>query len=95
MAVYITVNVANIAYRFAYTLTHDKTSPLIRSGLGDCLNDNPRSPPEKLKYPNMLPGAMYGADFQCDMQFPGSKVCPQPQVNFSRGFYLLILIASP
>jgi len=46
------------------------------------LNDSPRNPPEKLKYPNMLPGAMYDAAFQCDMQFPGSKVCPQSQVKF-------------
>ncbi|XP_053976514.1 A disintegrin and metalloproteinase with thrombospondin motifs 7-like [Hylaeus volcanicus] len=48
---------------------------LLESGLGECLNDDPKNPPEKFKYPNMLPGAMYGADFQCDMMFPGSVMC--------------------
>jgi len=55
-----------------------------RSGLGECLTDKPRSPPEKLKYPNMLPGAMYDAEAQCHMEFPGSKVCQQSSVKFSR-----------
>ncbi|XP_017767754.1 PREDICTED: A disintegrin and metalloproteinase with thrombospondin motifs 7-like [Eufriesea mexicana] len=48
---------------------------LLDSGLGECLNDNPRSPSEKFKYPNMLPGAMYDGDFQCQMKFPGSTLC--------------------
>lgn len=48
----------------------------IRSGLGECLTDDPRNPPEKFKYPDMLPGAMYDGNFQCDMNFPGSKICP-------------------
>jgi len=55
-----------------------------RSGLGECLTDKPRSPPEKLKYPNMLPGAMYDAEAQCRMEFPDSKVCQQSSVKFSR-----------
>ncbi|KAG5335616.1 ATS7 metalloproteinase, partial [Acromyrmex heyeri] len=71
---------------FLYTIRWSSCSrkfitAFLESGLGDCLNDNPRNPPEKLKYPNMLPGAMYDAAFQCDMQFPGSKVCPQPQTS--------------
>ncbi|XP_046835691.1 A disintegrin and metalloproteinase with thrombospondin motifs 12-like isoform X1 [Vespa crabro] len=47
----------------------------LESGLGDCLNDDPRSPGAKYSYPNMLPGAMYGSEFQCQMEFPGSKTC--------------------
>ncbi|XP_044021259.1 A disintegrin and metalloproteinase with thrombospondin motifs 6-like [Aphidius gifuensis] len=48
---------------------------LLESGLGECLNDDPRNPPEKFKYPSMLPGAMYDADFQCDLAHPGKKLC--------------------
>ncbi|XP_032687133.1 A disintegrin and metalloproteinase with thrombospondin motifs 7-like [Odontomachus brunneus] len=71
---------------FLYTIRWSSCSrrfitAFLESGLGECLIDNPRSPPEKLKYPNMLPGAMYDANFQCNMQFPGSKVCPQPQAH--------------
>ncbi|GAB1865491.1 A disintegrin and metalloproteinase with thrombospondin motifs 7 [Camponotus japonicus] len=67
---------------FLYTIRWSSCSrkfitAFLESGLGECLMDNPRNPPEKLKYPNMLPGAMYDATFQCDMLFPGSKVCPQ------------------
>ncbi|XP_019886765.2 A disintegrin and metalloproteinase with thrombospondin motifs 7 [Ooceraea biroi] len=71
---------------FLYTIRWSSCSrrfitAFLESGLGDCLNDNPRNPPEKLKYPKMLPGAMYDADFQCDLTFPGSKSCPQPQAS--------------
>nr|XP_012218606.1 PREDICTED: A disintegrin and metalloproteinase with thrombospondin motifs 7-like [Linepithema humile] len=71
---------------FLYTIRWSSCSrrfitAFLESGLGECLNDNPRNPPEKLKYPNMLPGAMYDAAFQCDMQFPGSKVCSQSQAS--------------
>ncbi|XP_061932556.1 A disintegrin and metalloproteinase with thrombospondin motifs 12-like isoform X2 [Apis cerana] len=48
---------------------------LIEGKLGDCLIDDPKNPPDKFKLPDMLAGAMYGADFQCDMQYPGSKMC--------------------
>ncbi|KYQ49829.1 A disintegrin and metalloproteinase with thrombospondin motifs 7 [Trachymyrmex zeteki] len=79
---------------FLYTIRWSSCSrkfitAFLESGLGECLNDNPRNPPEKLKYPNMLPGAMYDAAFQCDMQFPGSKVCPQPQVNGCENLWCL------
>ncbi|XP_077275528.1 A disintegrin and metalloproteinase with thrombospondin motifs 7-like [Temnothorax americanus] len=37
----------------------------------------------------MLPGAMYDAAFQCDMQFPGSKVCPQPQASGCENLWCL------
>ncbi|XP_026670953.1 A disintegrin and metalloproteinase with thrombospondin motifs 4-like [Ceratina calcarata] len=47
----------------------------LQSGLGECLNDDPRNPPERFKYPNMLAGAMYDGDFQCQMTFPGSQHC--------------------
>ncbi|XP_043259689.1 A disintegrin and metalloproteinase with thrombospondin motifs 7-like [Colletes gigas] len=67
---------------FIYTVRWSKCSrkfitTLLESGLGECLNDDPKNPPEKFKYPNMLPGAMYGAEFQCDMMIPGSVVCPK------------------
>ncbi|XP_071564717.1 A disintegrin and metalloproteinase with thrombospondin motifs 7 [Temnothorax nylanderi] len=79
---------------FLYTIRWSSCSrkfitAFLESGLGDCLNDNPRSPPEKLRYPNMLPGAMYDAAFQCDMQFPGSKVCPQPQASGCENLWCL------
>ncbi|CAK9809490.1 A disintegrin and metalloproteinase with thrombospondin motifs 7 [Anthophora quadrimaculata] len=48
---------------------------LLESGLGECLNDDPKNPSDKFKLPNMLPGAMYDADFQCDMVYPGAKLC--------------------
>ncbi|XP_078052164.1 A disintegrin and metalloproteinase with thrombospondin motifs 12 [Augochlora pura] len=48
---------------------------LFSQGLGDCLSNNPRNPPENFKFPNMLPGAMYGSDYQCNMVLPGSKHC--------------------
>ncbi|XP_050455485.1 A disintegrin and metalloproteinase with thrombospondin motifs 7-like [Cataglyphis hispanica] len=71
---------------FLYTIRWSTCSrkfitAFLESGLGECLLDNPRNPPEKFKYPNMLPGAMYNADFQCDMLFRGSKVCPQPHTT--------------
>ncbi|XP_014212896.1 A disintegrin and metalloproteinase with thrombospondin motifs 12-like [Copidosoma floridanum] len=47
----------------------------LESGLGDCLNNNPKNPPARYRYPNMLPGAMYDANLQCDLDYPGSKVC--------------------
>ncbi|XP_076766964.1 A disintegrin and metalloproteinase with thrombospondin motifs 12 [Xylocopa sonorina] len=52
---------------------------LLESGLGECLNDDPRNPPERFKYPHMLPGAMYDGDFQCRMTFPNSKLCLQAE----------------
>ncbi|XP_076665038.1 A disintegrin and metalloproteinase with thrombospondin motifs 7-like [Andrena cerasifolii] len=57
---------------------------LLDSGLGDCLNDNPKNPSEKLKLPNMLPGAMYDGDYQCNLVFPGSKVCPTSKADCDR-----------
>ncbi|XP_076380683.1 A disintegrin and metalloproteinase with thrombospondin motifs 7 [Megalopta genalis] len=48
---------------------------LFSEGLGDCLSNNPRNPPENFKFPNMLPGAMYDSDYQCNMVLPGSKHC--------------------
>ncbi|EFN73626.1 A disintegrin and metalloproteinase with thrombospondin motifs 7 [Camponotus floridanus] len=71
---------------FLYTIRWSNCSrkfitAFLESGLGECLTDNPRNPPEKLKYPNMLPGAMYDATFQCNMLFPGSKVCPQSHTS--------------
>ncbi|XP_063991205.1 A disintegrin and metalloproteinase with thrombospondin motifs 12-like [Diachasmimorpha longicaudata] len=52
---------------------------LLESGLGECLNNDPRNPPAKYKLPNMLPGAMYDADFQCNLQEKGSVICPRGQ----------------
>ncbi|XP_076647153.1 A disintegrin and metalloproteinase with thrombospondin motifs 7 [Halictus rubicundus] len=48
---------------------------LFSVGLGDCLSNSPRNPPENFKFPNMLAGAMYGGDFQCQKSFPGSTQC--------------------
>ncbi|XP_034196359.2 A disintegrin and metalloproteinase with thrombospondin motifs 7 isoform X1 [Osmia lignaria lignaria] len=53
----------------------------LESGLGECLNDDPKNPPNKFAYPNMLPGAMYDADFQCRMMFPESKHCPNSRLR--------------
>ncbi|XP_015115568.1 A disintegrin and metalloproteinase with thrombospondin motifs 12-like [Diachasma alloeum] len=54
---------------------------LLESGLGECLNNDPRNPPANYNLPNMLPGAMYDADFQCNLQEKGSVVCPRGQVQ--------------
>lgn len=55
--------------------------PTCRSGLGECLINNPKNPPDKYKYPNMLPGAMYDAAFQCKLNYPGSTPCDADEVN--------------
>ncbi|KAJ8669560.1 hypothetical protein QAD02_000819 [Eretmocerus hayati] len=49
------------------------------SGLGECFLNNPKNPPDKYKFPNMLPGAVYATDFQCNLAFPGSEVCSMNQ----------------
>lgn len=68
----------------------------LRGKLGDCLIDDPKNPPDKFKLPDMLAGAMYGADFQCDMQYPGSKMCTSHAVCMymciALSFFLLLLL---
>lgn len=39
----------------------------------------------------MLAGAMYGADFQCDMQYPGSKLCTSHAVYIYICIFISIL----
>ena len=76
---------------FHFTLLYRESKapyPLFRAGLGECLINDPRNPPEKFKYPNMLAGAMYDGDFQCDMSISGSKICPSNAGVF-RYFLLL------
>ncbi|XP_012140614.1 A disintegrin and metalloproteinase with thrombospondin motifs 7 isoform X2 [Megachile rotundata] len=51
----------------------------LESGLGECLNDDPKNPSDKFKYPNMLPGAMYNPDAQCSMMFPEGIWCKNPE----------------
>ncbi|XP_065156708.1 A disintegrin and metalloproteinase with thrombospondin motifs 12-like isoform X2 [Atheta coriaria] len=41
--------------------------------LGECLNDEPEI--SLYKDNNMLPGTIYDAKYQCQMEFPGSSVC--------------------
>lgn len=53
-------------------------------GLGKCLNDKPTSD-DNYEYPELPPGAIYDASFQCQLQFgsEGMEVCtPLPEVSF-------------
>ncbi|KAK0074061.1 hypothetical protein PV326_012777, partial [Microctonus aethiopoides] len=47
----------------------------LNSPRSDCLINDPKDRPIKYQYPNMLPGAMYGSDFQCHMIAPTSVTC--------------------
>ncbi|KAK0077615.1 hypothetical protein PV326_009942, partial [Microctonus aethiopoides] len=67
-------------YAIMYTLrwsvcSRTFISNLLNSDLGDCLINNPKNPPAKFQYPNMLPGAMYDSDFQCRMMEPNTVTC--------------------
>ncbi|KAK0072882.1 hypothetical protein PV325_010650, partial [Microctonus aethiopoides] len=67
-------------YVFIYTLrwsacSRNDITNLLGSGRGDCLINDPKDPPLKYQYPNMLPGAMYNSDFQCRMMEPDTVTC--------------------
>ncbi|XP_034943179.1 A disintegrin and metalloproteinase with thrombospondin motifs 20-like [Chelonus insularis] len=62
------------SYRWS-TCSKQYITSLLNSGLGECLNNNPKNPPEKYKFPKMLPGAMYDADSQCKFHYPDTKLC--------------------
>ncbi|KAK0072902.1 hypothetical protein PV325_010630, partial [Microctonus aethiopoides] len=47
----------------------------LNSPRSDCLINDPKDRPIKYQYPNMLPGAMYGSNFQCHMIAPTSVTC--------------------
>ncbi|XP_033228893.1 A disintegrin and metalloproteinase with thrombospondin motifs 7-like [Belonocnema kinseyi] len=69
-------------YVFIYSLRWSSCSrkfitTLMETGLGDCLTDEPKNPLDKFKYPNMLPGVMYGADFQCKLLYNETEPCDQ------------------
>ncbi|XP_011305247.1 A disintegrin and metalloproteinase with thrombospondin motifs 12-like [Fopius arisanus] len=69
---------------FIYTLRWSTCSRkfitnLLESGLGECLNNDPRNPPAKYKLPDMLPGAMYDANFQCSLDEKTSVLCERGQ----------------
>ncbi|XP_024946987.1 A disintegrin and metalloproteinase with thrombospondin motifs 7 [Cephus cinctus] len=71
---------------FIYTIRWSPCSKkfittLLDSGLGECLNNDPKNPPERYKLPNMLPGAMYDAEFQCNLDYPGSSFCDAGSVD--------------
>ncbi|XP_043277763.1 A disintegrin and metalloproteinase with thrombospondin motifs 7-like [Venturia canescens] len=61
------------------TCSRKLITTFLESGLGECLNNNPRNPSEKYSYANMLPGTMYDRDAQCNLQMPGSKNCDMGQ----------------
>lgn len=50
-----------------------------RNGLGNCLNDEPEE--SLFQATNMPPGSVYGSDFQCNLDFPGSTTCKLDQVK--------------
>ncbi|XP_076295392.1 A disintegrin and metalloproteinase with thrombospondin motifs 7 [Lasioglossum baleicum] len=67
-------------YVFPFTIRWSNCSryfmtQLFSKGLGDCLSNSPRNPPENFKFPNMLPGAMYDADYQCKTMAPDADQC--------------------
>lgn len=57
-------------------------------GLGDCLQDEPNTVPD-YEYPELPPGAMYNADYQCRLQFgaeaqvcsPSDEICSRLWCN--------------
>nr|XP_023026845.1 A disintegrin and metalloproteinase with thrombospondin motifs 7-like [Leptinotarsa decemlineata] len=53
---------------------------LFENSLGDCLNDEPQTSLYAYKY--ALPGTIYDAEAQCDIQFPGSKLCHTDEDKF-------------
>lgn len=55
--------------------------------MGECLNDEPQE--SLFREPGMLPGAIYGADFQCSLVFPGisSKVCWADEEEFCKRMF--------
>lgn len=53
-------------------------------GLGNCLQDEPDAIAD-YEYPELPPGAMYNADYQCRLQFGGeAQVCSPPDEICSR-----------
>lgn len=58
-----------------------------RNQLGECLTDEPQE--AVYKEIDMLPGAVYDADFQCNLLFPGigSKVCSLEERNFCQSLF--------
>lgn len=57
-----------------------------RSGLGECLEDVPEvSLFDEVN--EMLPGAVYDADYQCDDEFPGMKHCILEQSKICEMLY--------
>ncbi|KAJ8970173.1 hypothetical protein NQ317_016646, partial [Molorchus minor] len=53
---------------------------LFENGLGDCLNDEPQT--SLYQYKNALPGTVYDALAQCELNYPGSTVCLMNQDKF-------------
>lgn len=53
---------------------------IFRNNLGECLNDEPEISLYQMK--NTLPGSVYDADSQCNMNFPNSTVCIINDENF-------------
>ncbi|KAK0072793.1 hypothetical protein PV325_010782, partial [Microctonus aethiopoides] len=63
-------------YTFRWSVCSRRSiTNLMNNGLGDCLINNPKNPPAKFQYPNMLPGAMYNSDSQCWMMLPDTVSC--------------------
>ncbi|KAK0072315.1 hypothetical protein PV325_011561, partial [Microctonus aethiopoides] len=62
-------------YTLRWSVCSRKYISNLLNGLGDCLINNPIDAPLKYQYPNMLPGAMYSADFQCRMIFSDTVRC--------------------
>lgn len=65
-------------YLLIYWITHWS------KGLGGCLQDEPNTVPD-YEYPELPPGAMYNADYQCRLQFGAeAQVCSPPDEICSR-----------
>ncbi|XP_017779110.1 PREDICTED: A disintegrin and metalloproteinase with thrombospondin motifs 12-like, partial [Nicrophorus vespilloides] len=55
---------------------------LFDNDLGECLNDEPQV--SLFEDKNMLPGTIYDAKYQCQMEYPGSSVCEGTPERFCR-----------
>ncbi|XP_063908818.1 A disintegrin and metalloproteinase with thrombospondin motifs 7 isoform X2 [Zophobas morio] len=63
-------NGITLAHTIAHEMGHNK-------GLGQCLQDEPEDN-EIYEYPELPPGAMYNADYQCRFQFGGDATVCSP-----------------
>lgn len=64
-----------------------------RQDLGECLNDEPEI--TRYQFKNMLPGAVYDADFQCRLYYPNNPIVKACEQEPDKRCERLMCYASP